>query len=87
MIVSNMASIDRTRATLSLMAAAGAMFCTVGFTNAFGVFQTYYSESLLQDESDSNIGWIGAINIFILFSGSLVTGRILDLFGPVVSDQ
>ncbi|QKX60182.1 uncharacterized protein TRUGW13939_07325 [Talaromyces rugulosus] len=71
-----------TRATLALIGATGATFCTVGFQNAFGVFQTYYSEVLMPDESESSIGWIGAINIFILFSGSLVTGRILDLFGP-----
>jgi MFS family permease len=49
------------------------------------VFQTYYSEVLLPDESESSIGWIGAVNVFILFAGSLVTGRILDLFGPAVS--
>lgn len=35
--------------------------------------------------SNSDIGWIGAINNFLLFAGSLVTGRILDMFGAVVS--
>ncbi|KAH8689889.1 putative MFS monocarboxylate transporter [Talaromyces proteolyticus] len=72
------------RSILSLLGATGAVFCTVGFQNAFGVFQTYYGESFLSNESGSDIGWIGSINIFILFSGSLVTGRILDLSGPVV---
>ncbi|CRG88684.1 Riboflavin transporter MCH5 [Talaromyces islandicus] len=76
-----------TRATLALIGASGATFCTVGFQNSFGVFQTYYAESLLPDESDSSIGWIGAINIFILFAGSLITGRILDLFGPTLMFQ
>lgn len=60
------------------------MFCTVGFGNAFGVFQEYYQATLLSNESESNIGWLGAINIFMLFAGSLITGPILDLFGPVV---
>ncbi|EED14229.1 MFS monocarboxylate transporter, putative [Talaromyces stipitatus ATCC 10500] len=34
--------------------------------------------------SNSDIGWIGAINNFLIFAGSVVTGRILDMFGPVV---
>jgi MFS family permease len=59
------------------------MFCTVGFANAFGVFQEYYMESL--NESASNVAWLGAISIFILYAGSLFTGPILDIFGPVVS--
>lgn len=52
--------------------------------NAFGVFETFYAESLLPNESSSNIGWIAAINLFLLFGGSVVTGRILDRSGPIV---
>lgn len=74
----------RSRSLLTLLGCAGTTFCTVGFLNAFGVFQAVYKESLLPNESDSNIGWIGALNNFILFAGSLVTGRILDLFGATV---
>ncbi|RAO72525.1 uncharacterized protein BHQ10_008537 [Talaromyces amestolkiae] len=73
-----------TRSCLTLLGCAGAAFCSVGFVNAFGVFQTYYSETLLSNMSNSDIGWIGAINNFLLFAGSLVTGRILDMFGAVV---
>ncbi|OKL62539.1 hypothetical protein UA08_02155 [Talaromyces atroroseus] len=73
-----------TRSTMALLGCMGAVFCTVGFLNAFGVFETYYATNILSNESDSNIGWIGALNIFLLFAGSLITGRILDLFGPAV---
>ncbi|KUL84175.1 hypothetical protein ZTR_07209 [Talaromyces verruculosus] len=72
-----------TRSCLTLLGCAGAAFCSVGFINAFGVFQAYYSETLLSNMSNSDIGWIGAINNFLLFAGSLVTGRILDMFGAV----
>lgn len=75
----------RTRSCLTLLGCAGAAFCSIGFINAFGVFQAYYSETLLSNMSNSDIGWIGAINNFLLFAGSLVTGRILDMFGAVVS--
>ena len=77
----------RSRSVLTLLGCIGAVFCTVGFVNAFGVFETYYAASILSNESDSNIGWIGALNIFLMFAGSLITGRILDLFGPTVSSQ
>ncbi|QGA21467.1 hypothetical protein EYB26_009178 [Talaromyces marneffei] len=73
-----------TQSLLTLLGCAGAAFCSVGFINAFGVFQAYYSETLLSNKSNSDIGWIGAINNFFLFAGSLVTGRILDMFGAVV---
>ena len=76
---------SRTRSCLTLLGCAGAAFCSVGFINAFGVFQAYYSETLLSNMSNSDIGWIGAINNFLLFAGSVVTGRILDMFGAVVS--
>jgi MFS family permease len=62
-----------------------AMFCTIGFQNAFGVFQEYYAKTLLADESVSTIGWLGTIAIFLIFLGAIFTGVILDLFGPVVS--
>ncbi|KAL1979612.1 hypothetical protein VTN96DRAFT_5452 [Rasamsonia emersonii] len=73
-----------TRANLTLAGSFGVMFCTVGFGNAFGVFQEYYEASLLSNESESNVSWLGSINIFLLFAGSLFTGPILDLFGPVI---
>ncbi|KAL1965469.1 hypothetical protein VTN77DRAFT_5725 [Rasamsonia byssochlamydoides] len=73
-----------TRSILALVGAFGAMFCTVGFGNAFGLFQEYYKNTLLLNESESDISWLGAICIFLLFAGSLFTGPILDLFGPVI---
>lgn len=73
------------RARLALVGAFGSMFCTVGFLNAFGVFETYYKEYQLADKSEFTISWIGAINFFCIFSGSILTGPLMDISGPQVS--
>ena len=61
------------------------MFCTVGFANSFGVFEEYYEENQLADQSESAISWLGAIEVFFIFAGSIITGPLLDVFGPEVS--
>ena len=61
------------------------MLCTVGFANSFGVFEEYYKENQLADQSQSAISWLGAIEVFFIFAGSIVTGPLLDTFGPEVS--
>lgn len=72
------------RSILALAGTSLAAFCTIGFQNAFGVFQEYYAKTLLADESVSTIGWLGTIGVFLLYLGSLFSGVALDLFGPVV---
>lgn len=49
-----------------------------GTVNAFGVFQTYYETSLLQDQSPSNISWIGSIQAFLLLIIGVFTGPLYD---------
>ncbi|KAJ9236379.1 hypothetical protein DTO027B5_4673 [Paecilomyces variotii] len=71
-------------ATRTIIGAFGALFCTVGFANSFGVFEEYYKESQLVNQSESTISWIGALEIFFIFGGSIVTGPVLDMFGPEV---
>ncbi|KAL1886298.1 hypothetical protein Plec18167_000227 [Paecilomyces lecythidis] len=70
------------QAKIALAGAFGSMFCTVGFVNAFGVFETYYAENQLANEKETDIAWIGAINVFCIFAGSVFTGPLLDLSGP-----
>jgi len=60
------------------------MFCSVGFVNAFGVFQEYYSGHLLSDKSASDISWLGSFNLFCMFGGTIVVGYMNDTHGPRV---
>jgi MFS family permease len=49
-----------------------------GTVNTFGVFQTYYQTNLLQDQSPSNISWIGSIQAFLLLIVGVITGPLYD---------
>ncbi|KAF7715088.1 Uncharacterized protein PECH_007661 [Penicillium ucsense] len=64
--------------TAWLQAALGHMiiFNTWGYINSFGVFQTYYTETLQRPPSD--ISWVGSIQIFLLFFIGTFSGRATD---------
>lgn len=47
-----------------------------GVINSFGVFQSYYVDSLHRPPSD--ISWIGSVEIFLLFFIGAATGRLTD---------
>ncbi|EEQ34227.1 hypothetical protein McanMca71_005017 [Microsporum canis] len=70
------------RAVLTLIGTTCILFCTVGFVNAFGVFEEFYSKTFFHDKSLSEISWFGSFNVFCMFSGALVTGILSDLYGP-----
>lgn len=45
---------------------------------AFGVFQTFYEETLHPHESPSNLSWVSTISAFILLGSGLLTGPLFD---------
>ncbi|KAJ7935198.1 major facilitator superfamily domain-containing protein [Mycena leptocephala] len=49
-----------------------------GYVNAWGVFQSYYEETLLKDSSPSNIAWIGSVQYSMIFVPGLVSGHFFD---------
>ncbi|KAI4917992.1 hypothetical protein J4E90_002372 [Alternaria incomplexa] len=56
---------------------------TFGFFTSFGVYQTYYENTL--GIASSTISWIGSLQVFLLFFLGTFTGRATDagLFRPV----
>ncbi|OJJ76878.1 hypothetical protein ASPBRDRAFT_49895 [Aspergillus brasiliensis CBS 101740] len=72
------------RAWLTVMGAFFTFFCSVGFINAFGVFQDYYESHQLSSYSSFDISWIGSFSTFALFSGAPITGVLVDRVGPTV---
>ncbi|KIL66114.1 hypothetical protein M378DRAFT_75796 [Amanita muscaria Koide BX008] len=49
------------------------------YINAFGVYQDFYVREYLTKYSPSAIGWIGGIQLFLMFSSGLLTGSAFDL--------
>ncbi|KAJ8508685.1 hypothetical protein ONZ45_g9058 [Pleurotus djamor] len=47
-----------------------------GYTNSFGVYQDVYTRS--HAASASNVSWIGATHLFLLFAMGLPAGKLLD---------
>lgn len=66
-----------------LVAAGGfaMQFCTFGFLNSFGVFQTYYQNGPLREYSASDISWIGSVEVFFLLFCGLFSGPLSDRYG------
>ncbi|KAJ6128117.1 hypothetical protein N7471_009334 [Penicillium samsonianum] len=58
------------------------LFCTFGFLNAIGVFQTHYEQNSLRDYSSSDISWIFAVQLCMMWALGPLYGRLLDTFGP-----
>lgn len=56
-------------------------FCSFGYVNACGIFQLYYQESLLKDQSSSALAWITTLQIFLLFMFGPAIGKMVDVFG------
>lgn len=72
------------RAWLVAAGAATAFFCTLGFTNSFGVFQAYYQFHQMPNEPADNIAWIGGIQAFLIFAVGSVAGPLFDRYGTWV---
>ncbi|RHZ62612.1 hypothetical protein CDV55_104050 [Aspergillus turcosus] len=71
-------------AWMTVLACWCVMFNTFGYMNAFGVYEAYYKNTLLRNESDSSIAWIGSLQAYFLYSSGLVSGPLMDRYGPRV---
>ncbi|KAK1998042.1 riboflavin transporter MCH5 [Colletotrichum falcatum] len=60
---------------------AAILFCSLGYTNSFGVFQAYYMRNQLHDHSPDEISWIGSIQAFLVFSSGAIGGPVFDRYG------
>jgi hypothetical protein len=73
-----------TKAWLVAVGASSVLFCTMGFTNAYGVFQAYYMYHQLSDHGADDVAWIGSIQAFLIFAAGAIAGPLLDRYGTWV---
>ncbi|KAJ5263601.1 hypothetical protein N7478_011206 [Penicillium angulare] len=57
------------------------LFGTFGFLNAVGVFQSIYEETSLKNYNSSEVSWIFAVQICLMWAGGPLWGRIIDTYG------
>ncbi|EMD00764.1 hypothetical protein BAUCODRAFT_62029, partial [Baudoinia panamericana UAMH 10762] len=72
------------RSGLAAMGAALSYFLTVGFLNAFGIFQQYYKQTVLSDKTDFQISWLGSFASFAIFAFAPIAGILADRIGPTL---
>lgn len=53
-------------------------FVTFGYTNAYGVYNDFYVREYLSNYGSSQISWIGSVQLFLLLSSGLFSGRAFD---------
>ncbi|EKM55122.1 uncharacterized protein PHACADRAFT_255520 [Phanerochaete carnosa HHB-10118-sp] len=66
------------RAWMVVLGCALGNASTFGYVNAWGIFQTYYQQTLLKDSSPSTIAWIGSIQYAFTFMPGLFMGQLFD---------
>ncbi|KAL2845476.1 MFS general substrate transporter [Aspergillus pseudoustus] len=58
------------------------LFCSYGWINTIGLFQTFYQQELLRTHSPGAISWITSVETGMMYLGTPVYGKIYDSHGP-----
>ncbi|KAG1796829.1 major facilitator superfamily domain-containing protein [Suillus plorans] len=65
-------------AWMTIFGAFLAQLCGIGYTMSFGVYQDFYTQHYLTNETSSAISWIGSLNTFLVTAVGLVSGPLYD---------
>ncbi|KAF5325482.1 hypothetical protein D9619_009912 [Psilocybe cf. subviscida] len=67
------------RAWMAVVGVFLVQFCTFGYTNAYGVYNDYYvRQYLVNSNTSSQISWIGSVQLWLVLSVGLFSGRAFD---------
>lgn len=69
-------------ANLVLLGGWCCLFCSFGWINCIGIFQEYYQRDPLSQYSSSAVSWIPSMEVFVMFLGGPVFGKVFDNYGP-----
>lgn len=70
------------KAWLVVLGSFSGLFAGLGLMNTIGVYQAYLSTHQLSEYSESSIGWISSLYVFLSFGGGLLIGPVFDKYGP-----
>ncbi|OLY77754.1 putative transporter ESBP6 [Smittium mucronatum] len=73
--------LDKGYAWVIMAASSVNLLLASGGPNAFGVFQAYYLKVLFVDEPAEKIAWISTMTVTCSFSGGLLAGPLVKIFG------
>lgn len=63
---------------LTVCGASLVAMCTFGNIQSFGVYQAYYTQTLLAGSSPSKISWIGSVQLCLQFTIGIFSGKLFD---------
>ncbi|GAA5960331.1 hypothetical protein JCM3765_007476 [Sporobolomyces pararoseus] len=66
------------RAWLNVLGGFLVLFASFGYTNSWGVYQAYYSQTIYRSRTDSEIAWVGSLQLCLFFLLALVAGPLFD---------
>lgn len=46
-----------------------------------GIFQLYYHDTMLKEQTSSDLAWITTLQIFLLFMFGPAVGKLIDVYG------
>ncbi|KAG2158050.1 major facilitator superfamily domain-containing protein [Suillus bovinus] len=52
--------------------------CGIGYSTSFGVYQDFYTQHYLTNQTSSAISWIGSLNTFLVTAVGLISGPLYD---------
>ncbi|KAK5168867.1 uncharacterized protein LTR77_006176 [Saxophila tyrrhenica] len=70
------------KAWLCVLGGFCSLFCSFGWINCVGVFQTYYQMHQLSEYAPDTIAWVASLEIFFMFCCGPVIGKLFDNYGP-----
>lgn len=71
------------RAWLVVFGGFCGMMAAFGLMNTVGTYQAYIATHQLYSYSESSIGWIFSVYIFLAFGAGVQAGPIFDMYGPL----
>src|SRR4051812_19499111 len=58
------------------------VYVSFGWINCIGIFQEYYQLNTLKQYTSSTVSWIPSMELFMMFLGGPIFGKVFDNYGP-----